>query len=153
MSKISQSLTIIKSTVATLLTNHVALSNPYETDECTEPELKLGYGIIIGPASNSERQICGKLSVKREIGIVITRKYYANELDIEAKEDAHKLILEDMYLVIKNFEADPTLALSAGGTSTFKYIGDNGLDTIFDDKDSFFKIELSYTLEYFENLT
>lgn len=152
MSNISDSYDAIVSRVQTLLPSHTRLSSAYSIDENTEPALTLGWAIQIQSGENSKRQLQCDLSIRRSVVIIITRKFYARELDITSKASTEKQLFEDQLLVIKDLEKDPTVN-APSYIAKFEYVGDSGIQTVFSNKDQFLKLETIFTLEYFESLT
>lgn len=150
MSNISTIFDDFKSSVSALLSGHSQLTNPFDTAQNVESVLTRGYGIRLGPGNNTNRNISCKMSVQRELTLIITRKAYAQELNITGKESVEKQILEDQYLVIKAVQQSPTLGSSA--ITKIDYSSDNGIEFIFTDRDNFLKIETVFTVEYFEEL-
>lgn len=151
MSKITTAYDALKARVVALLPTHLALTNPYAPEQNTEMALKIGYGIRVAAGENSKRNLSCVLSVNRGMEIVLTRKYYGSELNRDAKEAAEKALLEDQFLLIKDVEKDPTLALS-GTLCKFEYVGDTGIEFVFNEDKPFLMIVSSFNMEYFENL-
>lgn len=150
MSNISTAFDNFKSMVASLLTSHLAITNPYAVEENTEGALTIGYGVIFGAAENTNRLVGCKMSVRRDFRLVITRKFYAQELNITGKEDAAKSLFEDQKLVIAYVEKNPTIGSSA--IAKIDYVSDNGIEFVFTEKDNYLKLETVFRVEYFETL-
>lgn len=151
MSKATDSYEALKDRIETVLPTHNRLIQPYKPEENPEDRIKKGYGIQIGPGENTNRNISCKISIKRDMIVVLTRKWFAKELDRDAKEVTEKALLEDQFLVIADFEADPTLGAS-GTVVNSAYVSDSGVDFIFTNKDNFIKLETTFSLEYLEDL-
>lgn len=151
MSKISDAYDAIVLQVQNLLPSHVRLSNPYAINENTESALRQGWGIALLSGTNTERNIGCKLSVSRQFSVVLTRKMYANELNVEGKASTEKQLFEDQFTLIQAFESDPTLGLT--DIAALKWESDNGLEFVFGEKDNFLQLNSTFTVEYFEQLT
>ncbi len=136
--------------IGAVLTSHVRLSNAYSIEENTEPALKLGWALQIGPAIKSPRHISCKISIVRTFNLVLTRKVYASELDATAKASTDKSLLEDQFLVIEDVEGEPTMGSAVVAKSNF--LGDSGVEFVHTDKDNFIKLVSQFEVEYFEDL-
>jgi len=150
MSNISTAFDNFKTRLSTLLPSHVELTNPYSVEQNTEGALNQGYGVILGPGSNSKRLVGCKLSVVRSFNLVLTRKFYAQELNITGKETTAKDLFEDQKLVIADTEKNPTIGSSA--IAKIEYESDNGLEFVLTEADNYLKLETVFKVEYFETL-
>lgn len=151
-SNISTAFDAIKTKMGTLFPSHIQLSNPYDIEENTIAALELGWGVALGPGTNSNRNLSCNMSIQRTITITITRRRYANELDTESKESAEKSLLEDHYTLIKALEKENTLNSTTSGIARFVYLSDAGIEVVDTTSDSYIKISTEFELEYFEDL-
>lgn len=133
-----------------VLSTHARLPNPYKPDENAEAFLVKGYGLKIGPGTNTQRTMtCGKIFEERNFTIVLSRKYFAREDDAANKAVAERELMNDSWLVKNEIEKDPTL----GGKSANAYfVSDTGTNYVFSDKDRFLLNELTVSIEYVESL-
>lgn len=153
MSVISTAYDAIVLEVQEQLASHVRLPNPYEVDKNIEPILKLGWGIKLGPAVNTHRMIDCHATFERDVSIVITRKFYAQELNATDKASVEKLLLEDQFLILKEFEKRPQVN-NTSGVIKFIYESDTGIESVFvNEAGNFLKIESVFKLEYEELLS
>lgn len=152
MSNISTAFDAIKTKMGTLFPSHIQLSNPYDIEENTTASLELGWGVALGPGTNSNRNLSCNMSIQRTITMTLTRRRYANELDTESKESAEKSLLEDHYTLIKAMEKEGTLNSTVSGIARFFYASDNGIEVIVAESDSYIKLSTVFELEYFEDL-
>lgn len=150
MSTISDIYNEVKSRVSAKLPTHKLLPDPYIVESNPETFLEKGYSIAIKDAQNTNKQLGCKISVQRNIEIVITRKFFSTDLNRDHLETREKDLLEDHALVIKDIEKDPSLGIAE--TPMFTYVSDNGIETVFDDKSNFIKIVSTFSVEYFESL-
>lgn len=148
--KITQAYDAIVTRMGTLLPNHTRLSNPYQLDQNTEPALKQGWGLKVESGSNTNRHVNCQLSIERTLTIAITRKYYAMELNAASKATTEKDLLEDQFIVVKDFEKNSALE---GIVARAIYTSDTGILFVFNEEKPFYKIETTFTIEYFESLT
>lgn len=152
MSKITDVYNALKTRIETVLPNNTRMTNPYKPEENMEPILDRAYGIQIGSMINTERRLSCTASIQRTFVVVLTRKYFALELDREQKQIAELQLVEDQFLLIKDFEGEPTLGDSDAVTRS-KVASDAGIEFVFNEKDNFFKLEMDVEIEYFEDLT
>lgn len=155
MSNITTAFDAIKAKMLVLfpeVSGYYQLTNPYDVEENTITMHEKGWGVALGPGTNTNRQLSCRLSVQRDITIVLTRRRYANELDTPSKESAEKSILEDQYTLIKALEKDPTINSSVSGIARFVFASDGGIETILAESDAFIKLVTVFNMEYFENL-
>lgn len=152
MSVISAAYNAIVSEIQTLLPSHLRLSNPNVVEKNPEPQLKLGWGIRLAGATNAQLELGCSASFERDIIIIITRKFYANELNTVGKADVEKLILEDQFLLLKEFEKEPQVNATTG-VINFVFVSDNGIEFVFTgESGNFLKIESTYKLRYIETI-
>lgn len=150
MSKVSSIYDAIVTRVGTVLPNHRRLPNPYQIESNTEPSLKQGWGIQIGPGNNPELLVSCQRSIDRDFVIVITRKFYGSDLNILDKASTEKDLMEDSILVINDFEKHPLIQDYAAKAI---WSSDQGIQFVFVPDKPFFKIEMTMTVTYFENNT
>jgi hypothetical protein len=153
MSLISDIYDEVKSRVTAQLPSHKLLPNPYRVESNPETFLRQGVGIKINEAVNTEEIVNCSISIDRSIQIAVTRQYYTTELDRNNLEDVEKILLEDFALITHDVEKNPNLNITAlNEYPHIKYVSDNGIELVFDDKDNFIKIVGNFTVKYFENL-
>lgn len=132
--------------------DHVRLPDGEQIEENTEQQLKKGVGMWPEAAENSERMVSCQGSLRRDYKVTLTRVVRANEFNLTPKEDAMKTLLEDQFKIIKDIEKDPHLA-DSGNIAQARFLSDGGVVRVFDDKDTFWKIETVVSVEYFYDLT
>ncbi len=150
MSRVSTLLDEAHTAVAALLPNHKRLGNPYRVEENPSTYLDQGYGIAVQPgAVNSNRTLSCQLSIVRRLTITITRKYFGNDADATRKYSTEKSLLEDQFLIIKDFEKrSPFQTYSIRS----EFESDNGIEFVYAENKPFYMIQSSFIIEYFENL-
>jgi len=151
MSTISSAFDLLKTAVTTALPNHTLLVNPYSVEENPDVYLNQGVGIGFGTGLNTNREICPKLYVRRAFFIVITRNYFATDLNRSDKESTEKQLFEDELLVLQELLADVLATLDQAVAKT-KFLGDNGIETVFGEKDNFLKVIMQFEFEYYETI-
>jgi hypothetical protein len=151
MSKASDAYDALKARVAAVLPSHFVLPNPYAPEQNSELALKQGQGVKMLGAINSNRSLSCQLSLRRGVEVVITRKYFGSEMMTSNKSSIEKALFEDQYLIIKEIEKDPTIALTSVVVQT-RFESDSGIEFVFNDDKPFLMIRSLFTLEYIENL-
>lgn len=149
MSTISTAYDALKARLLAVLPNHSQMTNPYAPEQNSEQILRKSYGLRISTAENTNRQVSCQLSIRRTMEVVITRKYFASEMNRTAKETVEKDLMEDAFLVIKDIEKDADLG---NNVANILYQSDTGIEFVFSEDKPFFMTTLTFGLEYFENL-
>ena len=149
MTEISTAYNALVTRLTSLLSTHKRLSNPYVLSDNNDRYLEKGWGLAVGPAVNSNREISGRVSVLREFTIPITRKFFAKEHDVSTKATTELAILEDVQIVIDDLEENVTLD---SGRYLVKYVGDSGITQVRDDQEGLLAVLVNVTVEYFRSL-
>ena len=136
--------------ISTILPNHIRLTNPYDIAQNNERYLKQGWGLGLGPAVNTRRFNSCQFTTQRDFILSITRQYYARESDVASKATTEKEIFEDLYLVSKDIQKHNTLN---DGLYIVTYQGDNGIQSVFSEKDVWLYVQVRITVDYTENFT
>jgi hypothetical protein len=132
-----------------LFPNHQRLTNSYSVGENNDRVLRQAWGLALGEGSSPRELLSKQLSILREVRVVLTRKAYAKETDVTGKVSAEKSLLEDQFLVIKDFDTNTTLN---GTASLTKYISDSGITFVSGEREQFLSLETHFSVEYFEDL-
>lgn len=140
----------IETVLDTQAQGYKRIPNPYEVGTNTELVLRKGYGLAILPAENTNRQVNCKVSISRQIEVILTRLYTGNEADAPGKASLEQLILEDQHELINDFEQDISIN---GSTMYTKYVGDSGIEFVSGVTGRFFMLKTQFTLEYMETFT
>jgi hypothetical protein len=149
MSKVSDAVTNLASLIETNLSGYQRLANPYLPENNPELLLKQGYGIRIGSATNTDRELGAVISIERSFTVIFTRRFDLIDSDVEGKGEAELALVEDSIVLSKLIENDPTLS---GAAARSRYVSDSGIEFLYSNKNNFLKTEISYSVEYFESL-
>lgn len=148
MSVISTAYDAIVSEVQGLLTSHNRLSNPYTVEKNPEPALNKGWGIRVGGAVNQQLELGCNYSVERDVVIIITRKFYAQELNTTGRASVEKDLMGDQDLLLNELEQDPQVN-NTNGVIKFVFESDNGIEFVFvGETGNYIKIESLFKLKY-----
>lgn len=151
MGKVSNVYDALASRCVAVWPSHMRLPNPYKVEENYEQVLKQGFGIAFGAGENTNRMVSCELSVRREMLVILTRKVNANESNVTARVAVEKQLFEDQKLLIDDLESNPTLNDSVNVTSAI-FVGDDGLNFVFGEKDNYIILTTRVSVEYFDNL-
>lgn len=124
------------------------LPNPYKPEENPDQFLRQGWGVALGPASNTNRLVNCKFSIERTLIITLARKFEGTENDDIGKANTELAIFEDQFAMIKELETD----VSVNGNAMYtKYVTDGGIEYVRGNTDKFLMVRTEVTLEYLEN--
>ena len=151
MSEISLIYDGIYSRLATLLSGHQKLPNPYNLAMNSEQFLDRGYGVTIGPMVNQRLFQSCKTAIQRQFGVVVTRSFIKRDFDTGPRETREKELLEDLALLYPDFYN--ANQLTATGASIKDFDSDNGVEFVFPDRENFIFINCTILINYFENFT
>lgn len=151
MSKITQIYDDLIDRMIALYPERSRLPNPYKPEENSELLVKKGWGLCLDAGVNTNRQVNCSLTIERNIRVVLTQKSYAREMDTQAKASAEKELMEAQFLVIQDFERNPTTTPDLY-VAKFVYLSDSGIQFVFTEKDNFLLLDTTFTLEYFEEV-
>lgn len=156
MSKISTAYDELSGVVASTLSDHVKVINPYLIDLNDDITFVKGYGLGFSTGENTQRLTKPKMSIRRTFEVTITRKIYiGNQMrsadSTTIRETAEKNLFEDQFLVIKAIEQDPTI-LDSNTIADARYTNDNGLEFVRPERPDLILIRTQFDIEYFEDL-
>ncbi len=150
MSKVTTLYEDLIAKMVSLYPDHKRLHNPYSVSENNERFLQKGWGIQVLSGNNSQRQVSCQLSVERDFGIVLSRKWFSMEQRTAQKETAEKALLEDQFLLLDAFSGAADQISDAIVRSQF--VSDSGILFVTGEKDNFIHVVTLVRIEYFENL-
>lgn len=137
--------------LGTLLSGHKRLSNAYALEQNSDSILNKGWGLCLRPGRPTRRSMSCIVTVEREFSIPLTRKFVSRELDPTKKADAELLLMEDLQILIDDFEKNN--ALLSTGTYTVKVNGDSGITNVRAEQDNFLACVVAVSVEYQRNLS
>jgi hypothetical protein len=147
MSNISTIYDALISRIEALLPNHQRLGNPYNISDNPDPYLVQGYGLALRNAVNTERLLNCSVSIQRNFTLHLTRRFIANPNDADQKATTEKLLLEDLKTIAHDMEENFQLS---DDVAYFKYVSDNGIDTVRDTQENYLVLSVELQCEYFE---
>lgn len=151
MSQISTLYDAMHTMVAAVLPDTLRLHNAYDLADNPEHLLANGYAVVMGGAINNEEMLSGRLTITRELKLILTRRLSAFQTDAVKKGVSEKLLLEDIIAVTKAFEVDPYLnGVASPDLCYAKFVSDEGISLI--EETSFIQISATFNIKYFEKL-
>jgi hypothetical protein len=148
MTAISNVYTALESFVAAQLPTYKRLANGYAIEANSELILTKGWGLAIGPGTNSNRFVGCKHSTARQVVITLTNQASATEHDLANHKAQELAILEDAYKLRKAIESDPDLATTVAIAT---WSDDTGIEFLEGDRFRFYRIGLTFNVEYIES--
>lgn len=128
MSTITEVHTALLGRVQTLLpAEYKRLPNPHAPFENPDLYLELGYGIVMGPETNTNRYIGSLRSYDFSWTLVLCRRVYTLDPDAAEKADQQLLLLEDLELIKADVEKNVALNDALNNTA---YVGHNGIEYV-----------------------
>lgn len=137
----------IETVLDTANQGYTRIPNPYNVEDNTELKLRKGYGLALLNAENTNRQVNCKFSVNRTMEVILTREYTGDEELAVPKSTLEKLLLEDQYKIINNFEQDLTIN---GSTMYTRWVTDSGIEFVAGQTGRFYMLKTQFLLEYLE---
>lgn len=150
MSDISDIIDAVSAHVEAQVVGITKIPNPYEPTKNPDMFLKNGYGLGVGPATNTNRKLSCQVSIQREIVIMLLREVAMVDTRADDIENQLKTLLEDELLIIKAIENDQDL----GGVSyQARYSDSDSVDYLEEDSSKYFKLVTAFQVEYAEPIT
>lgn len=150
MSKIAEAYDALRDELKILFPDKFELVNPNDIEKNPSNTLLDGFGIRVGPARNTNRNTSDCLSVARDMTVILTKQTFTQQLDADSKHEIAVELLEEHFLVIKKYEAEPTLGPNE--ITNFIFDSDNGIENVVPGEEKYIKIEINYKMEYFEKI-
>lgn len=151
MTQISTIHDAIVTKISSNLTSHKQLPNPYILEANTDLFLQKGFGVAIGAGVRTDRYVSNQIVTwERSFIITLTEKITTTESNITAKETITKTLLEDHFTLLKKFDQDISLTLSALGVT---FTSDGGFDYVEFNGRPHFVCEIELLVEYQEDIT
>lgn len=145
MASISTIYDAIASQIATSLSSHVRLPNPYQVDSNTYIHLNKAYGIGIGSGRDTERYLGCKVTWEQNYTIVLVRKIISLPNNTDQHVVIEKAIISDWDILRKAFYNNSTLGGIAYKSTILSHSGINFLDA---NLHKFLALEMDLVVEY-----
>ncbi len=143
--------------IETTLPNHVELINPYVPELNDNLTMDAAYGIVVGPGQNTAREVDCRMSVARDMTVVLTRKIMKGDLarntsSKSERRSTEKELIEDLVDLVAAIEGNATLQNASNNLAIFKcvYETDGGIEYLQANQYQFIMIKAIFVLEYIE---
>lgn len=133
--------------ISAILFNHKRIPNPYEIGQNSDGVLRQGFGLMIQGGRNVMKISCN-YEMERTFGIVICRESLNTDHDADGIASVEKQLMEDLNLLIRDFEANTTLNTGLIYTG---YLGDNGIQ-LRGGKQSFLYMEAQFSMRLIQQI-
>lgn len=150
MGTISTIYDAINSVLASKLTGHTQLPNPYEVTTNTYLHLNNGYGIGVGPGQDTERYVGCLVTWEQVYSVILVRRIVTTQNNTTTREAIEKNLLEDWDILRKAFYLNNTLSGNVIKTTVTSHSGINFIDG---DKLKFLGLEMQLVVEYQDDPT
>lgn len=148
MTKVADVRDQLNAIMATVLPAYTKLADNYEASDNPNPIFEKGYMIGFSAGENVTNEWCnlGQMRIRRQFQVVLTNMYVPN-LDADQREGTENRLLDDQFAFIAAVERDVTLT---GVAISSSYSFDNGLEYLIDDRKQFIIVNMTITVEYYE---
>ena len=156
MSNISTAKADIIAVISGVLPTHYQLINPYQPELNDDLTFEKAWGLAYAEGENTELQLACRMSVRRSLNLVLTRKMFSGQLmrsvdAVAVRSDAEDALFEDQYAVLKELETNPTITDSQVITSLV-WNNDTGLQFVRTERTDLLILTTTLVLNYFEEL-
>lgn len=139
--------------ITTLYPDKTRLVRPRVIDQNNKQLLDDGYGIYIGPTQLGDVDLGIHLSVKStDILVILTKKIYTLENDFSGEATAENDLCNEKELVIRDV-ADIKSEGVDSSLVDLRYIGDDGGEYIFGEKNNYLALTMTFSLLYQKDKT
>lgn len=148
MTKVADVRDQLNSIMATVLPAYVKLADNYEAVDNANPIFQKGFMVGFSSGENLTDEWCnlGAMRIRRQFQVVMVNIYMPN-MDADYREGLENSLLDDQFAFISAVEKDVTLT---GVAITSKYSFDDGLQYLIDDRKQFIIVNMTITVDYYE---
>lgn len=145
MSKIEDIYDAIVTQIESELSGYTRIPNPYDVQNNTFLHLRKGFGIEIGPGSNTERYVGCLSTWERTYTIILVKQVVTTQNNTAVRVMIEKEILDDHELLFKAFETNNSL----GGIAMKTVVqSDGGISFLDIDNQKFLSMSIFLNVEY-----
>lgn len=148
MSKIQDIYDALITVISGQLPDYTRLPNPYAIEENTFLHLRAGFGVSIGPGTDTERYLGCLVTWQRDFTVTLVRQVFTTQNNTALRVDLEKDILDDHDNLMKAVYNNSTLSGKAIKTTA---IADSGLSFIDGERLKFLAMEITVQVEYEDN--
>ena len=129
-------------------TGYMRIPNPYTVDVNTYIHLRKGFGIAVGPGSDTQRFVGCLVTWERIFSIILVKQVTTTQNDIAKREIIEKDLLDDHDNLRKAFYLNSTLD-SLAIKSTI--LDDDGINFVDGERLKFLGLVMNLYVEYLED--
>lgn len=148
MSKIQDIYDALITVISGQLPDYTRLPNPYAIEENTFMHMRSGFGISIGPGTDTERYLGCLVSWQRDFTVTLVRQVFTTQNNTALRADLEKDILDDHDNLMKAIYNNSTLSGKAIKTTA---VADSGLSFIDGERLKFLAMEVTVQVDYEDN--
>jgi hypothetical protein len=134
--------------VAAELPDYMRFPNPYVIDTNTFLHQRSGFGVSIGPGTDTERYLGCLVTWQRDFNVTLVRQITTTPNNTALRSAIEKEILDDHDKLRKAIYLSNTLS---GNAIKSTLIADSGLNFIDGDRLKFLALEMTVQIEYEES--
>jgi len=146
--KIEEIYNELTTVIEAALPNYRRFPNPYVIEANTFLHMSAGFGIAIGPGTDTERYVGCLITQQRSFSIVLVRQMLATQNDLDTRELIEKQILDDHDALRKAIYSNSTLSGKVIETT----LTDDGGVNFIDGRLKFLSMEMNIVTEYQEGI-
>ncbi len=125
------------------------IPNAYDLADNSDNMLRKGWALAIGPAVNGARELSCNFHLDRDFVVSVVRENIVLEHDAESAATTDKTLMEDMRLILKDFETNSTLNTGRRFTT---FVSDSGIEAVRGGNMSFLALRAQFNMKYVESL-
>lgn len=148
MSKIQEIYDALITVISGQLPDYTRLPNPYAIEENTFLHLRAGFGVSIGPGTDTERYLGCLVTWQRDFTVTLVRQVFTTQNNTALRVDLEKDLLDDHDNLMKAVYNNSTLSGKAIKTTA---IADSGLSFIDGERLKFLAMEITVQVDYEDN--
>ncbi len=154
MSSISDIQDAMIAEIKATLPDYAHIPNPYEIENNPGKLLNKGFALAIGESSNQQRTVKAQLFELRTFEVFLIRLATHTENDVTRRVSLEQEIMEDAFLLKKEFEKETQLG---GLCIQITWDSDSGLTYIVPDneeasRNKYYALNMAFLVEYREDL-
>jgi hypothetical protein len=136
--------------VAAALTGYARIANPYDLADNPDIILRKGYGVAIGPGTNTERFVGCIATWEANFVVGIILQVASTENNVDGRSTTERNLLEGVEALLIAFENDPSLS---GNVIKAVVNSHSGIQYIPGERGKYVAIEIDFTVEYLQTLS
>lgn len=125
------------------------LTNPYIIDDNPEPIVATGWGIAVLSNTNLKRVSSCLYTFGRDFEVVLTNLIVGTDRSMPERQAIEAKLMEDQIRLIMAIDSDGVLHDLLAKND---FIGDNGIEFVFTEKNNYVSLVSTWNIEYHQKL-